>query len=205
MSFFLARGVGACACLVRVYRISRAPDVPLARIVPDTIAFGLKRGVGAESLREFFGRLRLETHVGASPSALRGVMQALEQVILETAAAWEREGIEGGEVGPIVGAVDETFLQRMMLVFMDLVSGYLLAEEVAEDRTYTTKNARGAPPFRAGRKGRGPAGATAEPSGGVEAPAFRPGRTSTTPALVAQPTEVLAASARCRRGGAVQP
>jgi hypothetical protein len=35
----------------------------------------------------------------------------------------------------------------------------------------STKNARGAPPFRAGRKGRGPAGATAEPSGGVEAPA----------------------------------
>jgi hypothetical protein len=34
------------------------------------------------------------------------------------------------------------------------------------------KNARGTPPFRAGRKGRGPAGATAEPSGGVEAPAF---------------------------------
>ena len=42
-----------------------------------------------------------------------------------------------------------------------------------------TKNAREAPPFRAGRKGRGPAGATAEPFGGVEAPAFRPGRTST--------------------------
>ena len=32
-----------------------------------------------------------------------------------------------------------------------------------------------APSFRAGRKGGGPAGATAEPSGGVEAPAFRPG------------------------------
>jgi hypothetical protein len=44
---------------------------------------------------------------------------------------------------------------------------------------FTIKNARGTPPFRAGRKGRGPAGATAEPSGGVEAPAFRPGRTST--------------------------
>jgi hypothetical protein len=34
--------------------------------------------------------------------------------------------------------VDETFLQRMMLVFMDLVSGYLLMEEVAVDRTYDT-------------------------------------------------------------------
>src|SRR5947209_16699861 len=38
---------------------------------------------------------------------------------------------------------------------------------------------RETPSFRAGRKGDGPCGATAEPSGGVEAPAFRPGRTST--------------------------
>src|SRR5438105_13952946 len=38
---------------------------------------------------------------------------------------------------------------------------------------------RETPSFRAGRKGGGPCGATAEPSGGVEAPAFRPGRTST--------------------------
>src|SRR2546427_12216329 len=29
-------------------------------------------------------------------------------------------------------------VERMMLVFMDLVSGYLLFEEVAEDRTYPT-------------------------------------------------------------------
>jgi len=32
----------------------------------------LTRGVGAETISEFFGRLRLETHVGCSPSALRG-------------------------------------------------------------------------------------------------------------------------------------
>jgi hypothetical protein len=62
----------------------------------------------------------------------------LEPRLLETAAAWEREGIAAGEVRPIIGAVDETFLERMMLVFMDLVSGYVLFEEVAEDRTYTT-------------------------------------------------------------------
>jgi hypothetical protein len=111
----------------------------LIRLVVATLyTFGLKRGVGAETISEFFGRLRLETHVGCSPSALRGVMQALEHVILETAEAWEHEGIAAGEVRPIIGAVDETFLERMMLVFMDLVSGYLLFEEVAADRTYTT-------------------------------------------------------------------
>src|SRR3989454_4009183 len=100
--------------------------------------FGLKRGVGAETMREFFARLHLERHVGCSPSALRGMMEELERVILATAEAWEGEGVAGGETSPIIGAVDETFLERMMVVFMDLVSGYLVVEEVADDRTYET-------------------------------------------------------------------
>ena len=35
----------------------------------------------------------------------------------------------------MIGAVDETFLQRMMLVFMDLATGDVLMEEVAVDRS----------------------------------------------------------------------
>jgi hypothetical protein len=109
----------------------------LIRLVVATLfVFGLKRGVGAETLSEFFGHLHLEAHVGCAPSALRGVMHTLERIILDTAAAWEQEGIAHGEIRPIIGAVDETFLQRLMLVFMDLASGYLLMEEVAVDRTY---------------------------------------------------------------------
>jgi hypothetical protein len=111
----------------------------LIRLVVATLfVFGLKRGVGAETLSEFFGRLRLEAHVGCSPSALRNVMQTLERIMLDTAATWEKDGIAHGAIRPIIGAVDETFLQRMMLVFMDLASGYLLMEEVAVDRTYDT-------------------------------------------------------------------
>ena len=45
-------------------------------VVAALYTFGLKRGVGADTLSEFFARLRLETHVGCSPGALRGVMQA---------------------------------------------------------------------------------------------------------------------------------
>jgi hypothetical protein len=67
-------------------------------------------------------------------------MHRLEATIVETAAAWEQDGIDHGAVRPVIGAVDETFLQRMMLVFMDLASGYLLMEEVAVDRTYDTWN-----------------------------------------------------------------
>jgi hypothetical protein len=107
-------------------------------IVATLFVFGLKRGAGAETLSEFFSRLRLEAHVGCSPSALRRVMHTLEGLLLETAAAWEKEGIAHGEIRPVIGAVDETFLQRMMLVFMDLATGYLLMEEVAADRSFAT-------------------------------------------------------------------
>jgi uncharacterized protein DUF6399/IclR-like helix-turn-helix domain-containing protein len=111
----------------------------LIRLMVATLfVFGLKRGVGAETLSEFLGRLRLDSHVGCSPSALRTVMHMLERLLLETAAAWEKAGSAHGEIRPVIGAVDETFLQRMMLVFMDLATGYLLMEEVTADRSFDT-------------------------------------------------------------------
>ncbi len=111
----------------------------LIRLMVATLfVFGLKRGVGAETLSEFLGRLHLEAHIGCSPSALRTVMHRLDRLLLETATAWEKDGIAHGEIRPVIGAVDETFLQRMMLVFMDLATGYLLMEEVAADRSFDT-------------------------------------------------------------------
>ncbi len=111
----------------------------LARLVVATLyTFCLKRGVGVETVSEFFARLHLETQVGCSPSALRSVMQTLETTLREIARTWEQEGVEAGGVREIIGGVDETFLELMMLVFMDLPTGYLVLEEVADDRTYAT-------------------------------------------------------------------
>jgi Family of unknown function (DUF6399)/IclR helix-turn-helix domain len=107
-------------------------------VVAVLYVFGLKRGVGAETMSAFFACLHLEHHVGCSPTTLRSVMEQLEALILETTKAWEGEGIAQGQIGPIVGSVDETFLERLMLVFMDLMSGYVLLEEAANDRTYET-------------------------------------------------------------------
>lgn len=111
----------------------------LVRLVVATLSiFGLKRGVGLDTISDFFARLHLERHIGTSPSALRGVMQVLEKTILETTQTWEHHGIAHGEVREIIGAVDETFLEHMTLVCMDLPSGYLLVEEVAAERTHAT-------------------------------------------------------------------
>ncbi len=46
------------------------------RLVVATLSTcGLTRGVGLETISEFFARLHLETQGGCSPCALRGVMQ----------------------------------------------------------------------------------------------------------------------------------
>jgi len=111
----------------------------LTRLVVATLyTFGLKRGVGVETISEFFARLRLPTHVGCSPTALRGVMQRLEAVLLEIAQAWEHDGTAYGAVREIIGAVDETFLEQMLLVFLDVPTGYIVLEATAEDRSYAT-------------------------------------------------------------------
>jgi hypothetical protein len=111
----------------------------LTRLVVATLyTFGLKRGVGMDTMHAFFARLHLATQVGCSPSALRRVMQTLEATILETAATWEKDGVAMGDGQEIIGAVDETFLERMVLILLDLKTGYVVLEETADDRSYAT-------------------------------------------------------------------
>ena len=43
--------------------------------------FGIKSGIGAETLSEFFKMIRINTHVGVSPSALRRQMARMEELL----------------------------------------------------------------------------------------------------------------------------
>jgi len=52
-------------------------------------------------------------------------MHAVETALLETAQDWEQDACAGAEVREIIGAVDETFLERMLLVCMDLRTGLM--------------------------------------------------------------------------------
>lgn len=65
----------------------------------------------------------------------------MEAALRETAGAWEKDGRARGEVRESSGAVEETFLERMLLVFRDLPTGDLLRAEVAEERTSATGKA----------------------------------------------------------------
>ncbi len=95
-----------------------------------------------EEGRRWFMRLVVATlytfGLKCSPCALRHVMQALEAMAIETAETWEQDASAAGEVREIIGGVDETFLERMMLVFQDLPTGYVVLEDIAADRTFAT-------------------------------------------------------------------
>ena len=63
----------------------------LLRLVVGTLStFGLTRGVGLDTISTFLTRLHLESQIGCSPTALRGVMRTVEVKLLATAAAWEQ-------------------------------------------------------------------------------------------------------------------
>ncbi len=88
--------------------------------------------------------IRVNTHVGVSPSALRTMKSKMEELIVEFGRMQEEKQRQKGEAGgEIVGSGDETWFNgQMLLVLMDLVSGYLVMEEEAEDRSYETWDAK---------------------------------------------------------------
>ena len=99
--------------------------------------FGLKAGVGADTLSLFFRMIRVDTHVGVSPSALRTQMSKMESLLPQFQNLCEQQIKH--QPRQIVAGLDETFFgDFMILVLMDLRSGYLLLEEISDDRCFET-------------------------------------------------------------------
>ncbi len=97
--------------------------------------FGIRGGIGMGTLAEFFLLLRVDTHLGVSPSSLFRLTSKIETLILTYKETYEHK--KEGLAHAIVGA-DETFFEQVVLVMMELSSGYILLEEPAEDRTFLT-------------------------------------------------------------------
>ncbi|MBC8554619.1 MAG: hypothetical protein H8D23_33830 [Candidatus Brocadiales bacterium] len=103
------------------------------------LEFGINCGVGADQISRFFKRIRIDQHIGVSASSNRKRMQLIEKALIEYQRSHEEIAKNSGKEIEIVGSGDETFFgEIMMLVLMDLRSGYILLEETAEDRTYDT-------------------------------------------------------------------
>lgn len=119
----------------------------LQRMVPATVyIFGIKGNQGAERIAEFFKCIRVDTHIGVSPTAVRNMKREMEEQLATFQQEQEARQAEKGEMRDIVASGDETFFNdQILLVMMDLISGYLVVEEEADDRSYATWKAKAQP------------------------------------------------------------
>lgn len=99
--------------------------------------FGIKSGIGAGTISEFFKLLRIDTHVGSCPSTIKNYMNKIQEMLEEYLKSQESKQMSVKSL-KIVGGADETFFDKMLIVFIDLASNYIFIEAEADDRTYET-------------------------------------------------------------------
>lgn len=103
------------------------------------IDFGINGGIGAEHMSQFFKRIRLDKQFGASPTSIQTMIKQIESLFAIYQNEQEELQRQTGKIRDVIIGGDETFFARfMVLVLMDLSSGYLLMEDVATDRSYDT-------------------------------------------------------------------
>jgi Family of unknown function (DUF6399) len=99
--------------------------------------FGMENHVGTDKLSRFFKLIRIDTHVGVSPTALHQQMSRMESLMPLFQQQCEKDA--SAQPRSIVGAMDETFFgDFLILVLMDLSSGYLILEDISHDRRFDT-------------------------------------------------------------------
>jgi len=99
--------------------------------------FGIKGGIGSDSLSSFFHLLHLEKRIGCSATALRTLEVQVKEAIVAYGQAQSEATQAEQPIGICVGA-DETFYDLPILVAIELASGFILSEVECENRTYET-------------------------------------------------------------------
>ena len=98
---------------------------------------GINCGIGAETISAFFKMLRLDMHSAVSPTTIRKIRDKMSDLLIEFKGQQEKNH-SPEELLKVVAGVDETFFEKMILIFMDLSSGYIFFEEESQDRSYET-------------------------------------------------------------------
>lgn len=122
-----------------VFLESPAGEAFLKRLVIATIyTFVLKGGVGAQRVEEFFELIRISTHVAISESSILRMIRSIESEILKYKELRETDlqaSQAYSEKLKVVLGLDETWLDSMLLVCQDLISGYLFLKKNPPNET----------------------------------------------------------------------
>ena len=100
--------------------------------------FAIGGGMGCERISKFFHLLHLQNHIGVSPTALRSLRARVESAIIEYQQRQNQVLSQISSDVEVCLAADETFFEGVILVMLDLPSGYIFVEEITEDCQYET-------------------------------------------------------------------
>ena len=101
------------------------------------LTFVIEGGAGAERVSTFLHRVRLEKEIGSSPTALRKCINEVEELLAQYGKTQEQA--QQGKLKDLVAGGDETFFRNLLiLVLMDISSGYILLEDMSQDRRFDT-------------------------------------------------------------------
>lgn len=120
-----------------VFWESEAGQAFVKRLIVSAIyTFGIKGGVGAGRIEEFMKQIRLSTHAGISESSIYRMMKEIEAEILRYKELVERDlqdrASQQLEHLEVVLGLDETWLDKMLLVCQELGSGYIFLNNQAK-------------------------------------------------------------------------
>ncbi len=100
--------------------------------------FGVKRGLGNETLSEFFHLVHLPERIGVSPKALQRIRVQLEEQVVNYGGEQQAHIERSGTKVEVCAGADKTFFEQMLLVLLDLPSGYIFLESQSAARDYQT-------------------------------------------------------------------
>ena len=112
----------------------------LIKLVVATIfIFGIIAGVGSERIAVFFSLLSITTFVGLSSSSVKKIENQIETLILKYKIHWDEQVKNKASDLTITPGGDETFFENLMIiVLMDLQSGFIFTENIEEKRDHET-------------------------------------------------------------------
>ena len=98
--------------------------------------FGIKSNVGASVIAEFLTMLGVGLYLGVSSGSIKRIEQQIDKLIAQFDTEQSAILLPLAKEIDIHAGADETFFeQHNVLVFMDLISGFILKEEIQQKRT----------------------------------------------------------------------
>jgi DNA-binding Lrp family transcriptional regulator len=108
-------------------------------VVAVILVFGIMCNIGAERLTLFFSLLSITAFIGLSARSIGRIEERIEHGIEEYRKIYDKKIKNEASSIDIIAGADETFFDNLMiLVLMDLKSGFIFCEKAEDDRKHKT-------------------------------------------------------------------